>query len=389
MGEKVICAMSGGVDSSVAAALLKKNGYDVIGLFLVMGNNQRAKDAKKVAKKLNIPLKILDVRKEFKKKVVDYLVEEYRKGNTPNPCVVCNQWIKFRFLLKKMLALNADYVASGHYARKSEARSPKSETNSKGPNHPKPTKIQNSKLRTAKDKQKDQTYFLWTLTQDQLKHVLFPIGDYTKEEVRAMARKWELPVYEKKESQEICFVNTNIYKFLKSRIHANKGPIITTNGEKVGEHEGLYLYTIGQRKGIKIGGIGPASTRRPSLGGPFYVVDKDFKNNALIVAQSDFSEALYKKEMRVGGVNWTRLDSQRPASTRGERADARQGFRCKVKIRYLTPAVPGIISRIITNKGTNKYKYLVKFDKKQRAITPGQSAVFYKKNEVLGGGIIM
>ena len=347
---KIITAMSGGVDSSIAAALLKKQGHDVIGLFLLMGNNQNPKDAKKIAKELNIPLKVLDVRKEFKKKVVDYLIEEYKKGRTPNPCVECNRWIKFRFLFKKMMELKADYIATGHYSR-----------------------IKDNRLLVAKDKNKDQSYFLWTLNRKQLKRILFPVGDYTKTQIRAMAKNlpvgrqgWDLPVYEKTESQEICFLDTNLYKFLKSRIHTNKGPIITTKGDKVGQHQGLAYYTIGQRKGIKIGGIGP-----------FYVVDKDFKKNALIVAQGDFDDALFKKEMRVKNVNW--ISGKEP----------RLPLRCRVKIRYLTEAVSATVSRMNANKGTNNYKYIVKFNKKQRAITPGQSAVFYSRDEVLGGGVIM
>lgn len=334
--------MSGGVDSSVTAALLKKQGYDVVGLFLVMGNNQKSKDAEKVTKKLNIPLEILDVRKEFKKSVVDYLINEYKKGKTPNPCVECNKYIKFRFLLKKMMGLKADFIATGHYAR-----------------------INKGKLFKGVDKSKDQSYFLWTLAQKKLSKILFPIGDYTKKEVRTMAKKWNLPVHEKKESQEICFIpDGNIRKFLKKALPAEAlakaGPIITTKGEKIGKHEGLAYYTIGQRRGIKIGGVGP-----------FYVVDKDFKENALIVAQSDFNEALFKKEMIVKNVNWI--------------SKVKLPLKCNVKIRYLTPAVPATISK---QRTMNNEQLRAVFDKKQRAITPGQSAVFYKRNEVLGGGII-
>ena len=343
--------MSGGVDSSIATAILKKNGYDVVGVFMKFwAPRERGKqepditrenlccsaeaqvDARRIAGKLGIPFYVLDFRKEFKEKVVDYLIEEYKKGRTPNPCVECNRWIKFKFLMDKAMALDAQYIATGHYARVNKGR-----------------------LFKGKDKTKDQSYFLWTLSQSQLKRVLFPIGDYTKKEVGAMARKWDLPVYEKKESQEICFIpDGDIRRFLKKRIGVKKGLIITTKGEKVGEHEGLAYYTIGQRKGIKIGGIGP-----------FYVVDKNFKNNALIVAQSDFNEALFKKEMRIKSINWITKKPKFP-------------LKCKVKIRYLTPAVPATI------KGTK-----VIFDKKQRAITPGQSAVFYLRDEVLGGGIIM
>jgi len=336
--------MSGGVDSSVAAAILKKQGYDVIGLFLNIHKNCNSDDAKKVAKNLGIPLKILDVQKEFKKRVVDYFINEYKKGRTPNPCVECNRWIKFKFLMEKMMELKADYIATGHYARISQK-----------------SKVKSQKLLVAKDKTKDQSYFLWTLTQKQLKKILFPIGDYTKDEIKKMAEKWNLPVFGKKESQEICFIlDTDIRGFLESRIHAEKGPIITVDGKKVGKHEGLAYYTIGQRKGIKIGGIGP-----------FYVVDKDFKRNALIVTKSEQAAELYKKEMEVEKVNW--ILGKEP----------KLPLKCKIKIRYLHPANPAVIKKRVKNK------LHIVFDKKQRAITPGQSAVFYKRNEVLGGGIII
>lgn len=360
--------MSGGVDSSVATALLKKQGYDVIGVFMrfwypetsqinpdqnpnLYRNENRCcsaeawSDAQRVASQLKIPFYTLNVEKEFKKRVVDYFIEEYRKGRTPNPCVECNRWIKFRFLIEKALTLGADYVATGHYARlRRETPNPKSEI---------------LKLLTAKDKQKDQSYFLWTLTQDQLKRILFPVGNYTKKEVREMAKKWNLPIYKKRESQEICFLDADLRGFLKTRINAERGSIITVDGQKVGEHEGLAFYTIGQRKGIKIGGIGP-----------FYVVGKDFKKNALIVAKSEQAPELYKKEMIVRKVNW--ISGKEP----------KLPLRCRVKIRYLHPASPAIIYK------TKDTRYKVYFDKKQRAITPGQSAVFYKRNEVLGGGII-
>ena len=345
--KRVIAAMSGGVDSSVAAAILKEKGYDVVGAFMRMHQHSNPADAKKVAEKLGVSFRVWDVRKEFKKRVIDYFIKEYKSGRTPNPCVECNRHIKFNFLIKKMMEAGAQYVATGHYARKSQIT-----------NH----KSQNSKLLVARDKSKDQSYFLWTLKQNQLKKILFPVGDYTKKEIRVMAKKWELPVYEKKESQEICFVNKDLGSFLKKYIKTKSGPIITIDGKKIGEHHGLAFYTIGQRKRIGIGGIGP-----------FYVVEKDLKNNTLIVAQSDFNEALFKKEMMVEKVNWI--------------SNVKFPLKCNVKIRYLTKAVPASIMKHETCNIKHK-NYLVVFDKKQRAITPGQSAVFYKRNEVLGGGII-
>lgn len=347
---KVIVAMSGGVDSSVAAAILKKNGYDVVGVFMKFWQEPNRKsenrccsveakrDAQRVAIKLGIPLQIIDVKKEFKKRVVDYFINEYEKGNTPNPCVMCNKYIKFKFLIDEMTELKADFVATGHYARIGKSQIP------------------NPKLLVARDKTKDQTYFLWTLKQNQLKKILFPIGNYAKEQVREMAKKFSLPVFKKKDSQEICFINTCIEDFLKKYIKQKSGPIITIDGKKVGEHEGLVFYTIGQRKGIKIGGTGP-----------YYVIKKDFKRNALIVSNPPAggqNKDLLQKELVVKNVNWVSGKSY--------------NGKCKVKIRSMTKMADATIKR-------NK----VIFNKPQRAITSGQSAVFYKKNEVLGGGIIV
>lgn len=353
--------MSGGVDSSVAAALLKKNGYDVVGVFMKFWQEpgegredlccsvKARLDAKRMAIKLGIPFYVLDVRKEFKKRILDYFIDEYKKGNTPNPCVECNRHIKFKFLIDLAIKMKVDYVATGHYA-----------------------KVKNGKLFVAKDRKKDQSYFLWQLTQKQLSKVIFPLGDYTKEQVRGLARKFGLSVAEKKDSQEICFIDTNINEFLKKRINTNTGPIVTVDGKKVGEHKGLIFYTIGQRKGIEIRWTGPASTRPSSLGGPYYVVRKDFKKNVLIISNSQ--KDLLQKEMMVKNVNW--LSGK---SFKGK---------CKVKIRSMAPMVPAII---------NKNKVI--FNKSQRAITPGQSAVFYlpavasakegRGIELLGGGVIL
>ena len=339
--KKVIVAMSGGVDSSVAAALLKSRGYDVSGVFMKFwspkSNDGRENkccsldaklDAKRVAMRLDIPFYVINAQKEFKKKVVDYFINEYKKGNTPNPCVECNRHIKFKILLDKAIELGADYIATGHYA-----------------------KIKSGKLMVAKDKQKDQSYFLWQLNQKQLDRVLFPLGDYTKDQVRLMAKKFRLSVYRKPDSQEVCFINTRIHEFLSSRIHTNKGPMITNDGKIIGEHKGLIFYTIGQRKGIEIGGIGP-----------FYVVKKDFEKNALIVSKSE--KDLLRKEMVLKNINWL---------------SGKSYFgKCKVKIRSTAKIVGATI------KG-NK----IVFKQPQRAITSGQSAVIYKDNQLIGGGIII
>ena len=321
--------MSGGVDSSVAAALLKREGFDVVGVFLKLWPGFDGKKAQEVAKKLDIDFYILDFRKEFKKKVVDYFLKEYKTGRTPNPCIVCNKEIKFGLLFKKMRALNADYIATGHYVR-----------------------LEQGKLLKAKDKKKDQSYFLWQLNQKILKRTLFPVGDYTKEEVRKLAKKFKLPNYNAPESQEICFVQTTVNDFLKKYIKNRPGKIVDKKGKVLGEHQGLWFYTIGQRKGINL------------AGGPFYVLDKDIKNNILIVTQNE--KDLDRKEVIIKDMNW--ISGKQPK------------FPLKVmaKIRYKHEPASTVV---------NKNK--VVFIKPQRAITPGQSVVFYKGEELLGGGIII
>ena len=321
--KRVIVAMSGGVDSSVAAAILKNQGYDVVGIFMLMHKDSNSQDAKVVAKKLKINFKVLDVRKEFKKQVIDYTLKEHKLGNTPNPCVECNKYIKFRFLLEKMVQLKADFVATGHYVR-----------------------IKNKRLFIAKDAKKDQSYFLWTLKQEQLKRILFPLSDYTKEQVRGLAKKLKLPVFNKKESQDICFTVP-----AEALAKAGPGLILTTDNKKIGTHKGLTFYTIGQRKGIEI-----------SDAKPYYVVQKDFKKNALIVSQSE--KDLLQKEMIVKNINFINGKSY--------------SGKCKIKIRSTAKTADAMIKN-------NK----IIFKKPQRAITSGQSAVIYKGKEVLGGGVII
>jgi len=349
--------MSGGVDSSVAAALLKKAGFNVVGVFMKFwkepgeqGENKCCSlkaetDARRVATKLEIPFYVFDFKKEFKKNVVDYFIDDYRLGNTPNPCVECNQYIKFGMFVKKALSMGADYIATGHYARVEKYQ--------KG----KQTKF---KLLTAKDIKKDQSYFLWTLNQGQLSKSLFPIGEYTKDQVRVMAKKWKLLVFDKKDSQEVCFVkDKNICEFLRKRISVKPGIIVSTEKKELGKHNGLAFYTIGQRKGLNIGGTGP-----------YYVVKKDLRKNKLVVAKAK-DDSTYTKEVRLKNVKLISGDKLRTS------------IKCFVKIRYSSDLV---LATIRSNK--------IIFSKKQKAVTPGQSAVFYSTKlikgmrEVLGGGII-
>jgi len=379
---KIVVAMSGGVDSSVAAALLKKRGYFVMGVFMKfwLGSPKPAgvggkgynsccsveseKMARAVAKQLDIPFYVLNVEKEFKKKVVDYFLKEYKAGNTPNPCVVCNKEIKFGLLIKKALKMGANYVATGHYVRVSRGNQIFS---NRSPNQ----------ILEAKDKNKDQSYFLWQLNQKQLEKVLFPVGNYTKPKVRALAKKFNLPTAETPESQEVCFVPASpagrqnaTNNFLEKYLKTKPGKIILrTNSRElvIGAHKGLWFYTIGQRKGIGLSG------------GPFYVVAKDFKKNNLIVSKN--KNDLLQKELAVKNVNW--LSGKPPK------------FPIKVlaRIRYRNKLAKATIFKF----QTSNFKLL--FDCGQKAVTPGQSVVFYLPrrsskakecagNELLGGGII-
>jgi len=374
MRKKVVVAMSGGLDSSVAAALLKRAGsdelrsssrfanarvFDVIGVFMkfwsepekdgLVGASNRCCSpeaevrARKVAKILKIPFYVLNFEKEFKKRIVDYFLKEHKGGKTPNPFVVCNKEIKFGLLLERALKLDADFVATGHYARKNELTT----------NNLQPTTY---KLLGAKDKNKDQSYFLWMLNQKQLKRILFPIGDYTRKEVENLARKFKLPVLKARKSVEICFIQTTINDFLKRYLKPNPGKIVDTKGKIIGEHEGLWFYTIGQRKGIGL------------PGGPFWVLNKNLKKNLLIITKNE--KDLLKKELICRNINW--ILGKKP----------KLPLKIKAKIRYRHQPSLATIYNLKSNI------YHLKFEKPQRAITPGQSVVFYKGQELLGGGII-
>ena len=364
---RVVCAISGGVDSSVAAALLKKDGFDVIGLFLKFWTppNQKeqenkccsteaAEAARKVAQKLDIPFYVLDFRKSFKKQVVDYFISEYKSGRTPNPCVKCNQFIKFGKLLEKTKELGAEFLATGHYVR-----------------------LAHHLLLEAEDKQKDQSYFLWTLKQNQLKHLLFPVGDYTKDEVRKIAKKWGLLTALRRESQEICFVFGTVQEFLKKYIKPKKGrrprggsapagKILDLKGKVVGEHEGAVFYTVGQRHSL------PLKPKTPDEK-PYYVIKTDVKKNIVVVGQE---ENLYSKELIAEEVNWIRSVNSKQLTVNNKE------IKCLARIRYGHPKEDCSISQMANGK------VKVIFKKPQRAITPGQSVVFYKGEEVLGGGVI-
>jgi len=370
--KKVMVGMSAGVDSTVAAALLQKQGYEVVGVFMHFWQEESLDKArenkccslesyqelKKICQQLEIKLVVANVEKEFKKEIVDYFLREYKNGRTPNPCVACNKEIKFKVLLKKMLELKADYVATGHYARIKKIQDTR--------NLPR-TRIEASKkqkiykLFEAKDKEKDQTYFLYNLNQKQLAKILFPIGEYQKSQVRKMAKKFKLAVHDKKESQDICFINSSVANFLTKYLKLRKGKIINQARKIVGEHQGLPLYTLGQRKGINIGGDGP-----------YYVAGKDFAKNRLLVTNQKEAEILFKKEMELEDVNWIGEIPKFPT-------------KILARTRYRNP----LFSAIIKSYGMRHRTCKIVFNQAQKNITPGQSAVFYAKNgELLGGGVI-
>lgn len=353
--KKVVVAMSGGVDSSVAASLLKKQGYDVIGITMRLWPEElcglhgersccsleSTEDARVVANQLGIPYYVLNVEENFKREVIDYFCSEYSKGRTPNPCIVCNQKIKFGTLLAKARSLGGECVATGHYAFV--------DYDSKSGRY---------FIKEGKDKAKDQSYVLFNLSQEQLQNALFPLGKYTKAQVREIARSNNLKVSEKLESQEICFVLNGDYRdFIKERIrNITPGKIIDKEGRDLGEHKGAPFYTVGQRKGLGI-----------AAGRPLYVLQIDAEKNSIIVGDE---EDVKRRELSASDVSWMAI--------RGINA----GIRAKAKIRYSHKKADCEISPI--KDGEIK----VIFDEPQHAITPGQAVVFYDGEVVLGGGWI-
>lgn len=382
---KIAVALSGGVDSSVVAKILKDQGHDLIGLFLKLWSDQSPEcqirrenrccnyealeDARMVAAELNIPFYVIDAKKEFKKEVVDYFLNEYKNLRTPNPCIVCNEAIKFDLLLKKALAIGCEKMATGHYVRINQNSKVKTQNcNSE-------IKIEYNLLKGI-DKTKDQSYMLYRLNQDQLSKVLFPLGEMLKKDVRGLAIKYNLPVKEKPESQEICFFSDKDYRLFLGRHLPKKyfssGEIVDIKRNVIGHHDGLLNYTIGQRKGIDQNSKVKTQNCNSKLKNdknPLYVTGFDAKNNLLIVGSND---QVYKKEMTISNLNYINPEivDQQLASKN-----------LSVKIRYHHLDV-------LCSVKNNGNEIKVKFKKPERAITPGQSAVFYLGEEVIGGGVI-
>jgi len=354
MKKKVVVGMSGGVDSSVAALLLKQQGYDVVGLFMKNWEEtdpngcctaeEDFADVRRVADKIGIPYYVVNFAKQYMDRVFEYFLREYKAGRTPNPDVLCNREIKFGPFLNQAKMMGADYIATGHYCGISHVD---------GVHY----------LKKAVDQNKDQTYFLNQLNQTQLQDVLFPLADLPKEEVRQIAQKYDLATAVKKDSTGICFIGERNFKnFLKGYLPGQAGDIIDINGNKVGRHDGLMYYTIGQRRGLGLGGTVENQDR-------WFVVEKDLKNNRLIVSHGDQS-VLMSNALISNAVNWIPYPP------------TQKQFECYAKFRYRQPEQKVHVT--LHDDG----KVYVKFAEPQRAVTEGQFVVFYQNDLCLGGGII-
>ncbi|MFL0557634.1 MULTISPECIES: tRNA 2-thiouridine(34) synthase MnmA [Paenibacillus] len=354
---RVVVGMSGGVDSSVTALLLKQQGYDVIGIFMKNWDDTDefgyctaeadAEDVRRVCEQIDIPYYTVNFEKQYYDKVFAYFLEEYKRGRTPNPDVMCNREIKFGEFLNKALDLGADYVATGHYARVVEENG-------------------TFKLLRGVDSNKDQTYFLNALNQDQLSKAMFPIGHLPKPEVRRIAEEAGLYTAKKKDSTGVCFIGERNFKeFLSNYLPAQSGDMIDiVTGEVKGRHDGLMYYTLGQRQGLGIGGSG--------TGEPWFVADKDLERNILYVVQGDKHPSLYSTSLIASGVNWIAGADKMPEGP----------YKCTAKFRYRQPDQGVTLTK--QPDGTVH----VAFDEPQKAITPGQAVVFYQGEECLGGGTI-
>ena len=354
---KVVVGMSGGVDSSVAAYLLKQQGYEVIGVTMQIWQDAEriveeenggccglsaVEDARRVAAQLEIPYYVMNFKDSFQKNVVDYLVEEYLNGRTPNPCIACNRYVKWESLLQRSLSIGADYIATGHYARI--------------------VKLPNGRytLRKSATLAKDQTYALYNLTQEQLQRTLMPVGEYSKEEIRKIAEDIQLQVANKPDSQDICFVPDGDYAgFIEKTAgkQVQKGNFVTVDGTALGEHKGIIHYTVGQRKGLGL-----------ALGYPAFVLEIRPETNEVVIGTHEESMA---KSLRAGNLNFMSIE------------DLAEPQRVFTKIRYNHRGVWATIEK------TGEDEILCTFEEPQRAVTPGQAVVFYDGEYVLGGGTIL
>jgi tRNA-specific 2-thiouridylase len=343
----VFVGLSGGVDSSVSALLLKEQGYNVVGVYMKNWSRDLPgmpcpwkddyQDAKRIAVQLGIDFKMYDFEKQYQQKVVDYMLDEFQAGLTPNPDVMCNQEVKFKLFLNTALEDGADYVATGHYA-----------------------KTKDGQLYVAKDDNKDQTYFLYRVTKEALEKTIFPLGDLTKPEVREIAKKHGLVTATKKESMGICFVGkVGIKEFLQQYVETKSGDIIEQHGQKVGEHDGAIFYTIGQRHGLSVGG-----------GLPYYVAGKDMDKNEVYVTTDLADERLWSKQITFTSAHWI---NDAPA----------EGQQLMVRTRHRAKLL-GVTKLNMLSKN----QWIAELEDEVKALTPGQSAVFYSGSQCLGGGIV-
>lgn len=355
---RVVVGMSGGVDSSATALKLKREGYDVVGIFMknwddtdengVCTATEDYKDVQAVANQIGIPYYSVNFEKEYWNKVFEYFLDEYKKGRTPNPDVICNKEIKFKAFLDYAMDLGADYVATGHYARV--------ERDDDGTVH----------MLRGIDSNKDQTYFLNQLSQDQLQRVMFPLGEMEKPDVRQLAEEAGLKTADKKDSTGICFIGERDFKeFLMNYLPAQPGEMQTLDGDVVNTHDGLMYYTIGQRQGLGIGGSKEYGNE------PWFVIGKDLERNVLLVGQGFHHEHLYATHLEASDFSFT------------VKAPTEAEFRCTAKFRYRTDDVP-----VTIKMKDDRTEAIVEFDEPQRAITPGQAIVLYDGEECLGGGTI-
>lgn len=355
-GKKVFVGLSGGVDSSVTAALLQKEGYAVTGVFIKAWHpdflnctwKDDRRDAMRVCATLKIPFITLDLEKEYKQEVIDYMLAEYAHGRTPNPDVMCNKSIKFGGFLRYALEQGADYIATGHYAQRIA-------TEEKGEDR--------YEMVESVDTNKDQTYFLWTLTNEQLAHVLFPVGKYNKSEIRKLAEEFKLPTYAKKDSQGLCFLGkVDLKDFLGHYFKQEKGKVLDVDGEIIGEHDGAWFYTLGERHGFKVFTQGPNEK-------PLYIIEKNVKENTLVVSNKEPKANLLAPftTIIVKNINWI---NKIPL-----------GQKISARMRYRQNKIDCMVTK-------HKQTYTVTFSQPQSLVSAGQSIVFYDKEICLGGAII-
>ena len=374
--KRVFVGLSGGVDSAVSAALLLRAGYDVTGVFIKVWQpdwiecnwQEERRDAMRVAAHLGIPFVTLDCEKEYKQGVIDYMISEYKIGRTPNPDVMCNKTVKFGAFYNWAIGKGAEFVATGHYARVNlHAYAPP-----KVPSN-KPT-FAAFRLLAGTDHNKDQSYFLWTLKQDQLPHILFPVGGMTKPEVRKLATKFKLPNATKKDSQGLCFIGkVDLKDFLSHYVKVGKGNVLNENGEVIGTHPGAWFFTIGERHGFVI-------DKKTPNDAPLFVIDKDVDQNTITVSNRDHRQSLPSatRTVRLEKVNW--ISGESPALTASMETAGSYSLLARSRYRQELQAI-----RIVSSGITET---ICEFEKPQDTLTPGQSLVIYEGDECLGGGVI-